>query len=444
MTVIAIVGRPNVGKSTLFNRFARKRAAIVTNQPGVTRDRNIIFVDYKGYAFTLIDTGGFEPGTKEILPKKMREQSQLAIEEADGIIFLLDREQGWNSQDAEIYEYLRKSNKCVYFTVNKVDSPKHELDLADFYASGVETIFSVSAEHALGVNHLLESISKDFPDLVQEKEKSNEAILSVAIVGRPNAGKSSLVNCFLGENRHLVDAVAGTTRDPIDSILTCFGRKIRLIDTAGMRKKSKVSQKIETYSVVASLKSIERADVVLLIMDVHERAVDQDAKICNYITERGKAVILIANKWDLVKKDSNTLKKVREEIRTKLHFMEYSPILFVSAKSGQRLAKILEKVLKVYENYAKRFATSDVNRVLETILVRHQPPLRGGRKVKIFYASQVSSKPPTFVLKTNAPEKIPDSYKLFMENQFRHYFKLEGTPLRFYWRKRDSHSGRGE
>lgn len=438
MKVFALVGKPNVGKSTLFNRLVGKRLAIVHETPGVTRDRNTAIIDYKGFSFILIDTGGFEPDSKEIIPQKMKEQSQLAVEEADGIIFMLDKRTGWTPQDDSIYDYLRRSRKPIYFTVNKIDNAKHEQELAEFYESGCGEIFALSAEHGHGVYSLLERMSEDFPEIDQEKnvEEKLDDITSIAIVGRPNAGKSSLVNQFLGQTKQIVDEEPGTTRDPVDNYVTYYGQSYRLIDTAGIRKKSRVSQLIDKYSMVGALKSIERSDVVLLLIDATQGVVEQDAKIAGYILDRGKGIILVINKWDLIEKDSKTMETMEQDIRDKLRFLDFAPLVFVSAKTGQRFGKIMETVQKVYSQFTKRIQTSDLNKIMESITARHTPPVKSGKKTKIFYATQVSTKPPSFVITTNNPQAINLSYKRYMASQFRYFFDFEGAPIRIMWREK--------
>ena len=439
MKVFALVGKPNVGKSTLFNRLAKRKLAIVHEQPGVTRDRNMAMIDYKGFSFLLIDTGGFEPESKEIIPQKMREQSQLAVEEADGIIFVTDKSSGWTPQDQGIYEYLRRSQKPVYFSVNKMDSQKHEVSMAEFYESGVSEIFPISSAHGRGIPELLQSVAADFPD-ISDKSKPTEfddQLTSIAIVGRPNAGKSSLLNRFIGENKQIVDETPGTTRDPVDHFYKYHGQIFRLIDTAGIRKKSRVSFVIDKYSMVAALKSIERANLVLLVIDATEGVVDQDAKIASYVVERGKALMLIVNKWDLVEKDANTMEKTKTELNTKLSFVDFAPYVFVSAKTGQRVPKIMETALQIFKEYQKRIQTSDLNQILQSILARHQPPSVGSRRIKLFYSTQVATRPPTFIITSNHPQYIRDSYHRFMMSQFRHFFGFEGTPIRIFWRNKN-------
>jgi len=439
MKVFALVGKPNVGKSTLFNRLAKKKLAIVHEQPGVTRDRNMAMIDYKGYRFLLIDTGGFEPDSKEVIPQKMREQSQLAVEEADGIIFMTDKSSGWTPQDQGIFEYLRRSQKPVYFTVNKMDSDKHEASKAEFYESGVSEIFAISSAHGRGIKELLQAVALDFPDISDRSDDavSDDEMMSIAIVGRPNAGKSSLVNQFIGENKQIVHESPGTTRDPVDHFYKYHGHTFRLIDTAGIRKKSRVSFVIDKYSMVAALKSIERANLVLLVIDATEGVVDQDARIASHIVERGKALILIVNKWDLIDKDSNTMKKTRESLDEKLAFVSFAPSLFVSAKTGQRIHTIMEKVLQIQDEYQKRIQTSDLNQILQSILARHQPPSVGRKRVKLFYSTQVATRPPTFIVTSNHPQSIRKSYHRFLMSQFRHFFGFEGTPIRIFWRDKN-------
>lgn len=436
MKLFALVGKPNVGKSTLFNRLARKRLAIVDEKPGITRDRNTALVDYKGHRFILMDTGGFEPGVKEGIPQKMREQSQLAVEEADAIIFMLDRLSGWTIQDQGIFSFLRNSTKPVYFVVNKVDGETHEADTAEFFESGVDEIFSVSAAHGRGVMELLERMSEQFPEIINDSNgRADDDMMSISIVGRPNVGKSSLINYFLGEAKQIVHDAPGTTRDPVDNICKYHGNTIRLIDTAGIRKKSRVSQRVDKYSMIAAIKSIERSDVVLLIIDATVGVVEQDARIAGYILERGKALVIIVNKWDLVPdKDSNTLEIMRQNIRDKLEFLNFAPIIFVSAKSGKRVPSILQKSLEVYEQYTKRIQTADVNKILESITARHTPPSKGKRKTRIYYGTQVAVKPPGFVFTSNNPDAINTSYQRFVVNQLRHFIGFEGTPIRVFWR----------
>ncbi|MCP4750344.1 MAG: ribosome biogenesis GTPase Der [Proteobacteria bacterium] len=436
MKIFALVGKPNVGKSTLFNRLAKKRLAIVDEQPGVTRDRNMAVIDTKGYKFILIDTGGFEPESKEAIPRKMKEQSQLAVEEADGIVFLLDGRSGWTPQDQGIYDYLRRSEKPLYFTINKIDGDKQEQGTAEFYESGTSEIFPVSAEHGRGVTGLLEAMARDFPEISDNSktDDGDDSIIAVSIVGRPNAGKSSLVNHFLGKTKQIVHEKPGTTRDPVDNYCKYHGQSIRLIDTAGIRRKSRVSLVVDKYSMIAALKSIERSDVVLLTIDATEGVVEQDARIAGYIVERGKSLVLVINKWDLVIKDNQTMDTMKQEIRDKLKFVDFAPMVFVSAKTGQRIPTILEKVLQVYREYSKRVQTSDLNNILQSIVARHTPPLTGRKVTKFYYTTQVATRPPSFIITSNFPDSINLSYRRFVTSQFRYFFGFEGTPIRIFWR----------
>ena len=434
---IALVGRPNVGKSTLFNRLARKRIAIVHDLPGITRDRNIAPVDYQGYKFLAVDTGGFEPGTKEELSGKMVAQSKMAIEDADGIIFLLDRIDGWTNEDQEIFDMLRKTQKPVFLAVNKVDDPIHESGLGEFYESGASEIFPISSAHGRGIQTLLESIAIQLPIKETHEEKESD-IISLGIIGQPNVGKSSLVNSFLGEEKQIVHDAPGTTRDPVDSYCRYHGQEFRLIDTAGIRRKSRVSFLPEKFSMVGSLKSIENSDVVLLVIDATQGIVQQDAHIGGYIKDRGKAAIIIVNKWDLIEKDSTTLEKMRTTIREKLKFLDYCPILFVSAMTGKRVPVILEKVKVVYGEYSKRIKTADVNKIVAEITSRHTPPRKGTKVTKFYYSNQIGTKPPRFVITTNVPEAINISYHRFVENRLRYHFGFEGTPIELIWKKKET------
>lgn len=427
-----------MGKSTLFNRLSRKRAAIVHPEPGVTRDRNTSIIDYRGFQFILIDTGGFEPETNEPILEHMRRQSQLAVEEADGIIFLLDRIDGWTHQDEGIYDFLRQSGKPIYFTVNKVDDSLHESGSMEFYESGAAEVLFLSSSHGRGMDDLLARMADDFPEIQKEEEKDeDDSRISVAIVGRPNVGKSSITNCFLGSEKQIVHDMPGTTRDPIDNFCRFGEKEFRLIDTAGIKRKARVSQTVDKYSMIGAIKVLERADVGLLVIDATQGVVDQDARIAGYILERGRSIIIVVNKWDLVKKDNKTVKETTQLIYDKLPFLSFAPIVFVSAKTGKRIPAILEKTLEVYDQYNKRIQTSDLNRVLQVITARHTPPSKGSSRTKILYSTQVKTKPPSFIITSNHPKNINLSYQRFITNQFRHYFGFEGTPIRIFWRDKN-------
>ncbi|MBT3213626.1 MAG: ribosome biogenesis GTPase Der [Deltaproteobacteria bacterium] len=443
-SIVAIVGRPNVGKSTLFNRLVGRRSAIVEKMPGVTRDRNYGISKYHGYEFIAIDTGGFEPVAESSLRKQMVQQARLAVEEADCVLFIVNAQEGWTPADGEIYRTLVEANTKLYVVVNKADNPRLEEESSDFYQLGVETIYPVSAEHNRGIDGLLEEVNHLVPLKMEEKQvydeeddRSKEPI-AVAVIGKPNAGKSSIVNALLRKERMIVDSVSGTTRDPVDSHCNYEGREYLLVDTAGIRRRGKVSQKIETFSIVSALKSIERADVTLLIIDAEEGITEQVMKIAGYANERKKSLLIVMNKWDLVKKDGKTLKQVEEEVYDRLGFISFAPILFVSAKTGQRVPQIFEKILIVHGQYVRRIQTSDLNTILQLIVNQHPPPSKSGRPTKVYYGNQVSVAPPTFVFMTNNPEKTNFAYERYIANQFRYHFGFEGTPLNFIWRKKKS------
>ena len=443
-SIVAIVGRPNVGKSTLFNRLVGRRSAIVEKKPGVTRDRNYGISKYHGYEFIVIDTGGFEPVSESSLRNQMVQQARLAVEEADCVLFVVNAQEGCTHVDGEIYRTLMVQNDTrLFVVVNKADNPRLEEESSDFYQLGVEAIYPVSAEHNRGIDGLLEEVDNLVPlkelerDSADEVDRSNEPI-AVAVIGKPNAGKSSIVNAMLGKERMIVDSVSGTTRDPVDSICNYEGREYLLVDTAGIRRRGKVSQKIETFSIVSALKSIERAEVTLLIIDAEEGITEQVMKIAGYANERKKSLLIVMNKWDLVNKDSKNLKQVEEEVYDRLGFISFAPILFVSAKTGQRIPQIFEKILNVHGQYVRRIQTSDLNTILQLIVNQHPPPSKSGRPTKVFYGNQVSVAPPSFVFMTNNPDKTNFAYERYIANQFRYHFGFEGTPLNFIWRKKKS------
>ncbi len=416
LPVLAIVGRPNVGKSTLFNRLVKRRAAIVDDTPGVTRDRNYAVVNYGEYEFLLIDTGGFEPEATGIM-KQMRQQSSLAVEEADIIIFLLDVKDGWTVDDEEIYRYLVKSEKKIYFVVNKVDSEKQDQGIYDFYESGCETIFPISTQHNRGVEDLLDAINQATPLIPIKQDDIPASSIKIALIGQPNVGKSSLVNAILQEERMVVDEAAGTTRDPVDNQFIYKNQNFLLIDTAGIRRKGKVNQKIETYSIVSALRSIERSDVVLLVIEGTAPVTTQTARIAGYICDRNKAVVLVVNKWDLAKDSQVTQKKKKEEVFEKLSFIDYASVIFVSAKTGIKVINIFDLANIAYKQWSRRIQTSDLNTVLELIVTKHSPPAKAGRPTRIYYGNQVVVSPPTFVFMANNPEKINSSYERYVVNQ---------------------------
>ncbi|PKN50743.1 MAG: ribosome biogenesis GTPase Der [Deltaproteobacteria bacterium HGW-Deltaproteobacteria-13] len=433
--VIAIVGRPNVGKSTLFNRIAGKQKAIVIDEPGATRDRNYMDCVFQDKAFILIDTGGFEPASEERILIQMREQSNLAIEEADVIILLMDGKDGLTPSDIEIAKQLRGKSKHICFVANKVDGDRHQDMLTDFYRLGIDQFYPISAQHGLGVDELLSAVTRDFPELVEEKDDQDDQI-KVAIVGKPNVGKSSLVNRILGKERSIANPTPGTTRDAIDMPVKVQGKKYLIIDTAGIRRKSKISQTLEKYSVVQALKSINRCNIALVLIDAEEGLTDQDTKIIGLAYERGKACIIVVNKWDKIEKDNSTVGKFVEDIKDKIKFMDFAPIIFVSAVTGQRAPKIFDLIDEVYAQYTKRIGTSPLNDMLEKS-VRKNPMARyQNRQMHISYATQTDIKPPTFVFFVSNTKGIHFSYERYLMNQIRETFGFESVPLKLVFRKK--------
>ncbi|OGP93103.1 MAG: ribosome biogenesis GTPase Der [Deltaproteobacteria bacterium RBG_16_48_10] len=432
--IVAIVGRPNVGKSTLFNRIAGGRKAIVFDEPGVTRDRNYADVEWVDTLFTLIDTGGFEPVSKDRIFAQMAEQCQLAMDEADVILFLMDGREGLTPSDKEIANLLRRQGKPVFYVVNKIDGPQREEKVYEFYGLGIDPIYSISAEQRYGVDELIDDVVKGLPKWAEEPR--DEKATKVSVIGRPNVGKSSLINRLLGYKRVLVDEVPGTTRDAIDTPIERDGKRYILIDTAGIRRKSRISLKLEKYSIVEALRTIDRSDVVLLILDSIEGVTDQDARIGGVIQEKGKGCILVVNKWDLVEKDSKTLKEFEKKVYEDLKYLSYAPTLFISALTGQRIGKVLDLVDQVAEETRKRISTGSLNRYFGQWVERLQPPLYKNRRVKLNYITQVYVAPPTFLIYTNLPEGIHFSYQRYLINQLREAFLFEGVPIRLYFRKK--------
>jgi GTP-binding protein len=433
--LVAIVGRPNVGKSTLFNRLLGHRRAIVDDTPGVTRDRNYANITRFEKPFILIDTGGFEPVTENLLLQQMREQSKLAIEEADVIIFMMDARSGLTPADSEVANMLRRVKKPVFYVVNKVDGEKLENDSAEFYSLGVDQLYTISAEHNRGVIDLVEQIMDVFPptDAVDPEEN----VTRIAVVGRPNVGKSSLVNRLLGFDRVVANPTAGTTRDSVDTPFTCNKKPYVLIDTAGIRRKGKTTEKLEKYSVCDALRSIERADVVLMVINAAEGVTEQDERIAGYVHEAGKGCVFVINKWDLLAKDNSTLGIYIAKIRDGFKYLAYAPIVCVSAKTGQRSGKIIATVDEVMEQYCRRVTTSELVHVFTDAIESHHAPLSHGRRVKFYFATQVATRPPAFVIFTNQPDNIHYSYERYLINKFREAFGFDGVPLRLMFRGRD-------
>ena len=433
--VVAIVGRPNVGKSTLFNKIAGKRIAIVEDTPGVTRDRLYTDAEWNGITFTMIDTGGIEPVSTDHILTEMRNQAKIAIDTADVIVLVVDVREGMTATDKDVANMLIRSGKEVIVACNKCDSPgEPPLQLYDFYNLALGEPIPVSGVHGSGVGDLLDEICNHFPENIEEEEE--EDIIKIAVVGKPNAGKSSLINRILGENRVIVSPIAGTTRDSIDTYYEKDGEKFLIIDTAGMRKRGKVEENIERFSVIRSLSAVDRADVVLIMIDATEGVTEQDTKIAGYAHEQGKACIICVNKWDLIEKDTKTMNNFRLEVQEGLSYMLYAPIIFISAKTGQRVDKIFEMSKYVANQSAMRVSTGMLNDVLNDATSRVQPPSDKGKRLKIFYITQASVKPPTFVIFVNDKKLAHFSYIRYLENQLRNTFGFEGTPIRFIIRER--------
>ena len=434
--IVAIVGRPNVGKSTLFNVLAGDNISIVKDTPGVTRDRIYADASWLDYNFTLIDTGGIEPDSKDVILSQMRDQAQIAIDTADVIIFITDVRQGLVDADSKVADMLRRSGKQVLLVVNKVDSfEKFMPDVYEFYNLGIGDPIPVSASGKLGIGDMLEEIVKHFPEENEEEEESD--IPHIAIVGKPNVGKSSIVNKLLGQNRVIVSNVAGTTRDAIDTKILWNDREYIFIDTAGLRRKNKIKEELERYSIIRTVTAVERADVVVVVIDAVEGVTEQDAKIAGIAHERGKGVIIAVNKWDAIEKDDKTIYKFTNKVREVLSYMPYAEILFISAQTGQRLPKLFDTIDMVLENQTMRIQTGVLNEILTEAIALQQPPSDKGKRLKIFYMTQVSVKPPTFVIFVNDKELMHFSYTRYLENKVREAFGFRGTSLKFIIRERN-------
>ncbi|MCK4259049.1 MAG: ribosome biogenesis GTPase Der [Halanaerobiales bacterium] len=433
--IIAIVGRPNVGKSTLFNKLVGYRASIVEDTPGVTRDRLYGEGEWLGRKFNVIDTGGIEPVTEDVILRDMRWQAELAIDEADVILFLVDGREGLTSVDIEVAQMLHKAKKPVVLVVNKIENYDDvEMKTFEFYELGLGDPYPVSAEHGMQIGDLLDTILSYIPEEVVEEEDER---LKIAIIGRPNVGKSSLTNRLLGEKRVIVSNIPGTTRDAIDSIVKHNDQEYVIIDTAGMRRKKKVYENVEYYSVLRALRAVDRSDVVLMIFDASEGVTEQDKKIVGYAHDAGKGIILVMNKWDLVDKDSKTMQVMIKEVYDELKFLSYAPIVFISALTGQRVHEILDMVVFVSEEHSKRITTGLLNEVIEEAVQMTAPPTDKGKRLNIFYATQVSVKPPTFILFVNEPKLMHFSYLRYLENNLREAFGFNGTSIKLIVRGRD-------
>lgn len=434
--VVAIVGRPNVGKSTFFNFVARKRISVVESTPGVTRDRIYTEAEWRNRKFTLIDTGGIEVFSTDKIMQQMKQQTEMAIEMADVIIFMVDAKTGITASDDEVAQLLRKTRKPIVLAVNKVDNVgETPSDVYEFYNLSLGDFVTISSVHGLGIGELLDEVYMHFPE--KDEESYDETIIKVAVAGKPNTGKSSLINKILGEERVIVSDVPGTTRDAVDTLVEKDGNKYVFIDTAGIRRKSRIKENIERYSILRSLSAIDRADVCLVMIDANEGVTEQDTKIAGYAHEQGKATLITVNKWDMIDKSTGTHEKHRKDVINKLAFMTYAPVIFISALTGQRVNRLFGLINYVADQSALRLSTGILNDVLNEAVMMVQPPSDKGRRLKIFYITQVGVKPPVFILFVNNKKLMHYSYQRYLENQIRNNFGFEGTPIRFIIREKD-------
>lgn len=432
-TLVALIGRPNVGKSTLFNRITRKRDAIVDPTPGVTRDRHYAQVSWEEKAFTLVDTGGIEEDDKAFAGH-IRRQAIQAMEEAQVILFLMDGRQSLTPSDYEIVDILRRTRKKVFFVVNKIDSPEKEIELlSPFWELGIDTLWPVSAEHGYGLATLMEGVVKELPEDTQEAVLP-EGTVKLAFLGRPNVGKSSMINAIMGQERMVVSDIAGTTRDSVDTLLTHGKYSYLLVDTAGIRRKGKTTDKLEKFSILKALGALSRCHIALVLIDAAEGITEQDTKVLGYTQEEGRACIILVNKWDLLKGDTPGQKKLMEEIAMATTFMSFAPVIKVSALTGQGIKKIFPEIGKVYRQFTERFPTSALNQLLEDAVAKHTPPYHKGRRLKFYYTAQIGTSPPTFALVANAPKGVHFSYQRYLTNQFRERLGLDRVPVRLFLR----------
>ncbi|MBQ1922302.1 MAG: ribosome biogenesis GTPase Der [Lachnospiraceae bacterium] len=433
--IVAIVGRPNVGKSTLFNALAGEKISIVEDTPGVTRDRIYADCTWLNYEFTLIDTGGIEPDSSDVILSQMREQAQIAIDMADVIIFMTDVKTGLVDSDGKVADMLRRSKKPVVLCVNKADSPVRDMpDVYEFYNLGIGDPYPISSVNRTGIGDMLDKVCESFT--MGDGEEEEDDAIKIAIVGKPNVGKSSIINKLIGENRVIVSDIAGTTRDAIDTRVRHNGQEYVFIDTAGLRRKNKIKENLERYMIVRTVGAVERADITVLVVSAEEGITEQDAKIAGIAHERGKAVIVVVNKWDLIEKDNKTVKNFTDKIRQVLSFLSYAEIMFVSAETGQRLIKLYDEIDMVYANQNLRIQTGVLNEIISEAAVMQQPPSDKGKMLRILYATQVAVKPPTFVLFVNYKYLMHFSYQRYIENRLREAFGFKGTPLKFIIRER--------
>lgn len=437
--VVAVVGRPNVGKSTLFNKIVGRKVAIVEDTPGVTRDRIYAESEWNGIPFVLIDTGGIEPDTDDIILSQMREQAEIAIDTADAIVFIVDGKAGLTAADREVGEMLMKTGRNVILCVNKIDSPKLPDDFYDFYELGLGEPIPISAANMLNLGDLLDRIVEEFPE--GSASGGEDEDIKIAIIGKPNVGKSSLVNALIGEERMIVSNIAGTTRDAIDSPFEHNDQKYMLIDTAGIRRKKKINEDIERYSIIRAIASIERSDVCILMIDAQEGVTDQDKKIGGLAHEAGKGIIIAVNKWDLIAKDSHTMSKFERDVRAELSFMPYAPIIFISVVKGQRLLNVLELADRVAHNCSFRIPTGQLNAVIADATLMKQPPSDKGKKLRIYYVTQVGVQPPLFSFQVNKRELMHFSYARYLENRLRETYDFSGTSIKFVFREKGEKEG---
>jgi GTP-binding protein len=449
--LVALVGRPNVGKSTLFNRLVGERMAVTDPIPGTTRDRIQSTSDWRGIDFNVIDTGGIEvyqpKGSRDIAPlaegsvefvPQIKAQAMLAIEEADVIVMLVDASHGITAADEEIAEILRRTHKTIFIAANKADNPVRENDAVEFYALGLGQVYAISAYHGIGVGDLLDGVVEAFKQLPEELgDDDDEDILKIAIVGRPNVGKSSLLNLLLGEERAIVSPVAGTTRDAIDTEIVWHGERVKIVDTAGIRKRGKIEPGVEKFSVLRTMRALERSDVSLLLLDAEDGITEQDLHIAGYIKDSFRSVVIVVNKWDLIEKDDHTMNSFMDDIRQKFDFLPEPAVVFISALTGQRIHQVLETAHRVWQARFQRISTADLNRLLRDALQKHPPPARGTKRLKIYFMSQVSVNPPVFLFHVNDTRLVHFTYKRFLENRIREEYPFEGTPIRLSFRPRD-------
>jgi len=433
--IVAIIGRPNVGKSTFFNRVTRTRNALVDNFPGVTRDRHYGDASWNGVEFSLVDTGGFQSEDEDDFSNDIRVQILQAVDDSDAVILLLDGKAGISPFDEDVAKILRRLTKPVFYAVNKIDGVEQEGKLYDFHSLGIEKLYPVSAEHRYGISDFLDDLTDTLPKMPSVEL---EAMIRVAVVGKPNVGKSSLINRILGEKRLLVSDIPGTTRDAIDSVCKIDGKSYLLIDTAGIRRKAKVSKKLEKFSIIKALRSLDRCDIALIIIDAHEGTTEQDVNVAGYAFERGCGCILLLNKWDIVEKDSKTVKRFYDQVRTQAKFLNFAPIMTISALTGLRVIKIFGLVEEIYSQYSVRIGTGPLNKILRRSIERNEPPIFRGRRLKFYYITQASTAPPTFVCFVNYPDAVHFSYRRYLINQIREGAGLEMTPIRIIFRKRTS------